>query len=129
MVSRPRLVADSMVAGHRLFLIFAVSSVCASARHRTIAAANAASALGVGAVTEGFAGQTTMTKLGLLAGWCSSMLSLSPARLRAPLARWVTLLMGLDSFAVGIKALGCCSQHRSGPPNIEGLARATPLPD
>ena len=46
----------------------AASSVCASARQRTIADANAANALGVGAVTEGFAGQTTITKLGLSAG-------------------------------------------------------------
>ena len=57
-----------VVAGYRLFLIFAASSVCASANVRTIADANAASALGVGAVTEGFAGQTTMTRLGLSAG-------------------------------------------------------------
>ena len=58
---------------YRLFLIFAASSVCASANVRTIAAANAANAFGVGAVTEGFAGQTTMTKLGLSsrAGWSS----------------------------------------------------------
>ena len=55
-------------AGYRLFLIFAASSVCAAANVRTIADANAAGALGVGAVTEGFAGQTTMTKLGLSAG-------------------------------------------------------------
>jgi hypothetical protein len=43
---------------------------------RTIAEANAANALGVGAVTDGFVGQTTMTKVGLSAGCCSSMLSL-----------------------------------------------------
>ena len=54
--------------GHRLFLIFGASSVCASARQRTIAAANAANALGVAAVTEGFAGQTTMKKLGWSSG-------------------------------------------------------------
>jgi hypothetical protein len=71
----------------RLFLIFVPSSVCASATMRTIAAANAASALGVGWVTEGFAGQTTMTKLGLSAGWCSSTLRRSPERLRAPEAK------------------------------------------
>jgi hypothetical protein len=64
---------------------------------RTIAAANAASALGVAAVTEGFTGQTTMTKLGLSAGWCSSMLSLSPERLRAPLAS----TMGDDGDTAG----------------------------
>ena len=51
-------------ANYRLFLAFAASSGCASANVRTIADANAANALGVGAVTEGFAGQTTMTKLG-----------------------------------------------------------------
>jgi hypothetical protein len=62
--------------GHRLFLTFAASSVCASANVRTIAEANAANALGVGAVTDGFVGQTTMTKVGLSAGCCSSMLSL-----------------------------------------------------
>jgi hypothetical protein len=49
--------------GQRLFLTFAASSVCASANVRTIADANAANALGMGAVTEGFAGQTTMTFL------------------------------------------------------------------
>jgi hypothetical protein len=32
-----------------------------------------------------------------------------------PLANVVVLLVGLDSFAVGIKALGWCYQHRSGP--------------
>jgi hypothetical protein len=37
-----------------LFLIFAASSACASANVRTIAAANAANALGVAAVTEDF---------------------------------------------------------------------------
>jgi hypothetical protein len=45
-----------------------------------------------------------MTKLGLSTGWCSSMLIVSPERVRAPLTRWVTLLMGLDSFAVGFRA-------------------------
>jgi hypothetical protein len=43
------------------------SSACASANVRTIAAASAANAFGVAAVTEGFGGQTTMTKLGSLA--------------------------------------------------------------
>ena len=57
--------------------------------HRTIAAASAANALGVAAVTEGFVGQTTMTKLGLVSGWCSSMLTVSPARVMRPLASTV----------------------------------------
>jgi hypothetical protein len=52
---------------------------------RTIAAANAANALGVAAVMEGFAGQTTSTKLGLVSGWCSSMLIVSPERVMGPL--------------------------------------------
>jgi hypothetical protein len=39
---------------HRLFLIFAASSACAYAMQRTIALANAARALGVAAVMEGF---------------------------------------------------------------------------
>ena len=52
---------------------------------RTIAAANAASALGVGAVIEGFAGQTTRTTAGIEAGWASSMISWSPERVMAPL--------------------------------------------
>jgi hypothetical protein len=47
----------------RLFLTFAASSVCAPPAP--------ANALGVGAVTEGFGGQTTMTKLGLVI--CSIM--------------------------------------------------------
>jgi hypothetical protein len=55
-------------AVHRLFLIFAASSACASANVRTIAAASAANALGVAAVMEDFCGQTTMTKLGLSSG-------------------------------------------------------------
>jgi hypothetical protein len=50
---------------HWLFLIFVTSSACASANVRTIAAASAANALGVAAVTEGLVGQTSMTKLGL----------------------------------------------------------------
>ena len=54
--------------GYRPVLIFVASCVCASARQLTIATATAASALGVAAVTEGFAGQTTMTKLGLVSG-------------------------------------------------------------
>ena len=49
-----------VVAGYRLFLIFAASSVCASANVRTIADANAATALGVGWETEGFCGLTTV---------------------------------------------------------------------
>jgi len=32
-----------------------------------------------------------------------------------PLANMVVLLTGLDSSAVGIKALSWCCQHRSGP--------------
>jgi hypothetical protein len=32
-----------------------------------------------------------------------------------PLANMVVFLMGLDSSAVGIKALSWCYQHRSGP--------------
>ena len=58
---------------YRLFLIFAASSVCALLMcwdHRS----NAANAFGVGWVIEGFAGQTTMTKLGLVpSGWWSSI--------------------------------------------------------
>jgi hypothetical protein len=89
----------ALYVGYRLFLTLLASSVWASARHRTIAAANAANALGVGAVTEGFAGQTTMTKRGLSSGSCSSMLSLSPERLMAPLASSVILDIGdLASF-------------------------------
>jgi hypothetical protein len=61
---------------------------------RTIADANAANALGVGAVTEGFAGQTTRTAAGMESGWISSTVSMSPERVRAPLARWVTLDIG-----------------------------------
>ena len=68
-------------ASYQLFLGFAASSGCASANVRAIADANAANALAVGAVTEGFAGQTTMTKLGLSVGCCSSMLRPSPDRL------------------------------------------------
>jgi hypothetical protein len=45
--------------------------------------------LGVGVVTEGFAGQTTMTKLGLVSGWYSSILSWSPLRVMGPLASTV----------------------------------------
>jgi hypothetical protein len=40
--------------GHRLFLIFAASSACASANVRTIALASAANAFGVAAVIDGF---------------------------------------------------------------------------
>ncbi len=47
-----------VVAGYRLFLIFAASSVCASANVRTIADANAAA--GVGWETDGFCGLTTV---------------------------------------------------------------------
>jgi hypothetical protein len=53
---------------------------------RTIALANAANTFGVAAVTEGFIGQTTMTKLGLSSGWCSSMLIVSSERVRE--RRW-----------------------------------------
>jgi hypothetical protein len=74
-------------AGYRPFLIFAASSVCASAKVRTIAAANAANALGVGWVIEGFAGQTTRTAAGIESGWTSSMISWSPERVSCPLAR------------------------------------------
>jgi hypothetical protein len=72
--------------GHRLFLTFAASSVCASANVRTIADANAANALGVGAVNDGFTGQTMRTAAGMESGWISSTVSLSPERVRAPLA-------------------------------------------
>jgi hypothetical protein len=84
-VARGAITASFLL--QRLFLIFVASSACASANVRTIAAANAANALGVGAVMEGFAGQTTMTKLGLSSGWCSSMLIVSPLRVMGPLAR------------------------------------------
>ena len=52
-----------VVAGHRLFLTFAASSVCAPPAPLMLWV--------YGAVTEGFAGQTTMTKLGLVI--CSIM--------------------------------------------------------
>ena len=85
--------------GHRLFLTFAASSVCASANVRTIADANAANALGVGAVTDGFSGQTTRTAAGMESGWISSTVSLSPERVMAPLASSVILDIGdLASF-------------------------------
>jgi hypothetical protein len=44
-------------ASYRLFLAFAASFDCSSANVPTIADANAANALGVGAATEGYAGQ------------------------------------------------------------------------
>jgi hypothetical protein len=40
-------------------------------------------------VTEGSAGQTTIRKLGLVSGWCSSMLTVSPLRVMGPLASTV----------------------------------------
>lgn len=96
----------TVCALQRLFLIFAASSTCASPRQRTIAAANAASALGVAAVTDGFVGQTTMTKLGLVSGWCSSMLIVSPLRVMGPLARWVTWDIGdLALFEQSVRSL------------------------
>ena len=75
-----------VVAGYRLFLIFAASSVCASANVRTIADANAASALGVGLGDRGFLGPNHHDQTGTVGGWCRSTLSVSPERLRAPLA-------------------------------------------
>ena len=42
-----------------------------------------------GGVTVGFAGQTMRTTAGMESGWISSMLSVSPERLRAPLASLV----------------------------------------
>jgi hypothetical protein len=53
---------------------------------RTIADANAASAFGVGWVTEGLAGHTIRTTAGIESGWTSSTVSVSPARLSCPLA-------------------------------------------
>jgi hypothetical protein len=45
---------------------------------RTGAAATAARALGVAAVTVDFAGHTNRTKLGLCSGWCSLIWIVSP---------------------------------------------------
>ena len=61
------ILCRSAFCGYRPVLIFAASSVCASANVRTIAAANAANALGVGAVTEGFAGPAAAVSLARLA--------------------------------------------------------------
>ena len=47
---------------------------------RMSAAATAASALGVAAVTVGFAGHTNRAKLGLSSGWCSLFWIVSPFR-------------------------------------------------
>jgi hypothetical protein len=65
---------------YRLFLTFAASSVCASANVRTVAVANAASALGVGWVTDGFTGQSTRPAAGIESGRMSSTVSVSPER-------------------------------------------------
>ena len=45
---------------------------------RTSVAVTAASALGVAAVTVGFADHTNRTKLGLSSGWCSLIWIVSP---------------------------------------------------
>jgi hypothetical protein len=75
---------------HRLLLT--ASCDCAAAMMRTIDAATAASALGVGAITDGAAGQTSRTTAGVSDGWCSSTVRWS-LRVIWPAARVVDLLM------------------------------------
>ena len=67
-----------------------------------------------GSITDGAFGQVIKIDAGNSSGSCSSTRSAS-VRVIWPLANMVVLLAGLDSSAVGIKALSWCYQHRSGP--------------
>jgi len=68
----------------------------------------------LGSITDGASGQMIKIVAGNSSGSRSSTRSASVGVIR-PLANMVVLLMGLDSFAVGIKALSWWLQHRSGP--------------
>jgi hypothetical protein len=80
-----------------------------------------------GSIADGACGQVIKMEAGNSSGSKSSTRSLSVG-VTLPLANVVVLLMGLDSSAVGIKALSWCYQHRSGPlrripSNLKGYAR------
>jgi hypothetical protein len=88
---------------------------------------NAASALGVGWVIEGFAGQTIRTAAGIESGWTSSTVSVSPERVSCPLAR----TMGDDVDTAGFRPVEVpgSAATRTGT-DLFGLFRAvfvTPL--
>ena len=68
----------------------------------------------LGSIIDGARGQTIKIDAGNSSGSGSSTRRAS-AGVIWPLANMVVLLMGLDSSAVGIKALSWCLQHHSGP--------------
>jgi hypothetical protein len=67
-----------------------------------------------GSTADGACGQVMTMEAGKSSGSTSSTRSFSVG-VTLPLANVVVLLMGLDSSAVGIKALSWWYQHRSGP--------------